>query len=137
MIEKSKRVHRPRVIYFIALEWTLGAIVALLIAVIGLVFLLSPPINQQYDNSLNKCFYGGMVLAGLYGTAFQLWQAWAIYSLKPMGYVFVKTAKWSPLLWLVTGFGKRLDDRDVYEAFGLSSEEAKDWEKYIDKLRRK
>lgn len=137
MAEKSKQKLRPRVIYVIAIVQALSAIIPLLIAIAGLVFLFSPPMQPQYDNLLSKCFAVTILLAGLAGTSVVLWKAWAFYSLKPIGYFSIKVQKWTPQIWLATGFGKRLDDKDVYEAFGLSREEAEDSRKSLSMMRRK
>jgi hypothetical protein len=98
------------------------ATLALIIPIFGLIGLLGY-FEPRYETTGSKCFYLFAFLGGLWGEGFMLWEAWSFYMLEPWAYHSVKAWSWTPLLWLATGFGKRLRDKDVLDAFGIFYDE--------------
>ncbi len=125
MIIKDNDVQRrPLVVTVVALIDTATAIIPLVISLIGLSVLISAP-DPRFNAAFVRCFGFFLLVGGLLGMGSMLHTAWAFYNLKPWAYRAVRAAAWKPQYWIVTRFGRRLDDEDVRAAFGLTYEARK------------
>ncbi|MCI0476609.1 MAG: hypothetical protein L0Y55_10210 [Anaerolineales bacterium] len=124
MTNAPNKKRRPLVVYIASFMLVLTALLPLLVAISGLFILLSSRTVPYYPWWFSACYGILLLLAGLWGSFYILWQKKQFYSLKRSGYDFVRRASLviMPWVWLATGFGKWLKTKQVRDAFGIHDE---------------
>ena len=127
MTEQSKPTNRPRIVIAVTVVFAFYAVISMLIGAVSLVALISALLDPSIAASTSEGFAFVIAFIGLGVFVINFWKALTFYSLKRHAYIIIKSnAKAGPLgmhtdwlLWFVTKNGKRLDDKDVRDAFGL------------------
>ncbi len=127
MSQKTIPIHRPRIIILVAVILAIYSVIPLLIGIAGLVSFISAILDQSTSTLTSNAFAFVVAFGGFAAFVMFFRMAWLFYSLKRNAYIMVKyrakvgmygfNTDW--LLWLATNRGKRLDDKDVRDAFGL------------------
>lgn len=118
---KGMPPRRPAAVIEAAIVVALTGIFILLVFLCGGLSLLTMPLTGPRNSVVCTrglgvvCIVGGVLAAGMI-----LRTAWNFYHLNPSAYHAVKATTWRPQFWLVTRFGKRLDEPAVRSAFGLA-----------------
>lgn len=120
MNEKSTQIrHRPLIVILFSAALCIEALVALCMALAGIVLLISGFGQAEYGVGA-VCLSLGLVFGGAIGTLAIMGMAREIYFLRSMGYALMQSLKWNPLFWLLSGFGKKLSDPKLRAAFGIT-----------------
>jgi hypothetical protein len=127
MTEKTNVIQRPRIVTIVSVILTFYLVFPLALSIIGIVLLI-----LAFQDSTNRQMGIGigsvLLLAGLSSFYLGVYTTWNFYSLNRIGYIMIKISfnyRLFPdlILWLVTNRGKRLNDKDVRDAFGLRDDE--------------